>query len=66
MTKPRTQGRRLIALLKRRRMTYMDMLMTQISVSPWKRIRESLKPGEQVLKRVDASGRTTWAVVAKA
>lgn len=60
-----TQGRQLIALLKRRRMSYMDMLMTRISVSPWKRIAESLKPGESLNKAL-IGGRTYWSVRGKA
>ncbi len=43
-----TQGRRLIAILKRRGMTMMDLIQTGISVCPWKRIAESLKPGERL------------------
>lgn len=38
----RTQGQRLIALLKQRAMTYMEMYQTGISTSPHKRIMETL------------------------
>ena len=57
-----TQGRRLIARLKRSPHTYMEMLMLGWSVSPWKRIRESLAVGEKLVKGRDKSGRTTWSV----
>jgi hypothetical protein len=60
-----TQGRRLIAMLKRRGMTTMDMLLTAVSVSPWKRIGESLRPGEQLLKRKNNQGRTVYRVIGK-
>lgn len=57
-----TQGRALIAELKRRPHTYMDMLRHGISISPWKRIKECLAENEQVVKAQDAKGRTTWRV----
>ena len=57
-----TQGRRLIALLKRRAMTYLEMNMLGLSVSPHKRILESLGPDERLVKGRDKSGRTTWSV----
>lgn len=46
-----TQGRRLIAMLKKRGMTTLEMLQTGISVAPWKRIAECLAPHEQLVKR---------------
>ena len=58
-----TQGRALIAHLKRRAMTYLEMNMLGISVSPHKRVMESLQDGEQLVKAPDAKGRTTWRVV---
>ena len=63
MTKPATQGRRLIAALKRRAHTYREMLQACESTAPWKRIEESLKPHEQVVKgkRGDL---VTWRVIA--
>jgi hypothetical protein len=57
-----TQGRRLIALLKRRGMTTMQMLMTGISVSPWKRISECLKDGEKIIKARRGDGLTVYRV----
>jgi hypothetical protein len=44
----KTQGRKLIALLKQRPMTTMELLQTGISTCPWKRIRESLQEGEEL------------------
>jgi hypothetical protein len=58
-----TQGRLLIAALKRRPHTYMDMLKHGISCSPWKRIAESLRSEECIVKRMDGQGRTTWRVI---
>lgn len=37
-----TQGQRLIALLKKHAMTYLEMQMTGISTSPHKRVAETL------------------------
>lgn len=58
-----TQGRLLIERLKKKPHTYMDMLMVGISVSPWKRICESLRYGEQLVKMKNARGLTTWRVI---
>lgn len=63
-----TQGRELIARLKRKPHTYLDMLGYCVSTSPWKRVAECLRPGEQLVKgRKLAGGRhlTTWRVVEK-
>lgn len=57
-----TQGRKLIALLKRRSMTTMDMLRTEISVSPWRRISESLKPCERLEKVKNKRGLFVYRV----
>jgi hypothetical protein len=63
-----TQGRRLIAALKRKPMTYGEMQRLGISTSPQKRITESLAAHEQIVKgkRWIAGSRylTTWKVVA--
>ncbi len=64
MKKKLCQGRRLIALLKRKRMTYMEMLDTRISLSPWRRVTECLADHEQVIKAVDSRGLMTWRVIA--
>lgn len=57
------QGRRLIALLKRRPMTYMQMLATGISTSPWKRVKECLAPHEFVARSLNKDGLVMWSVV---
>lgn len=58
-----TQGRRLIAALRRRAMTYGDMQDMKISTSPQKRVLESLRDDEQVIKSKDARGLVRWRVV---
>jgi hypothetical protein len=45
-----TQGRKLIALLKKRGMSTMDMQMTGISSCWHKRVREQLRPNEELTK----------------
>jgi hypothetical protein len=57
-----TQGRRLIEALKTRRMTYLEMNLLGISVSPHKRIMESLRPDE-VLQKARIDGKTYWKVI---
>lgn len=57
-----TQGRRLIRLLKRRGMTTLEMLQTGISVAPWKRIAESLRPNEVLLKQPNGRGLNVYRV----
>lgn len=57
-----TQGRRLIALLKNRYMTYGEMLRTGISLCPWKRVEECLADDERIIK-AQRSGLTAWHVV---
>lgn len=57
-----SQGRRLIAMLKRQGMTTMEMLQTGISVSPWKRISESLKPSERLVKAKNERGLLVYRV----
>ena len=58
-----SQGRRLVALLKRKQCTYREMLQASESYSPWKRVKEALRPDEQIVKgkRGDL---VTWRVVA--
>jgi hypothetical protein len=58
-----TQGRRLIALLKRKGHTTMDLLQTGVSVAPWKRIAESLQPGERLVKKKNDRGLLVYRVV---
>ena len=58
-----TQGRLLIAALKRKPHTYMQMLAHGVSVSPWKRVSEALREGEQLVKGKNRQGLTTWRVI---
>ena len=58
-----TQGRELIEKLKRRPMTYREMLNASASLSPWKRVKECLRVGERVVKSWNRGGLTTWRVV---
>jgi hypothetical protein len=64
-----TQGRQLIAALRRKPHTYgemMQVLMWQ-STSPWKRAVEALKEDEQIVKGkrhiIGSRYLTTWRVV---
>ena len=58
-----TQGRAIIAILKRRAMTYGDMQALGISTSPQKRVAETLLPTEQLIKAKNGAGLVTWRVV---
>lgn len=66
MSQHATQGRTLIAALRKRPHTYLDMLAHCVSTSPWKRIAETLRPTEKLVKgtrRVGDRYLTTWRVV---
>ena len=58
-----THGRLLIAALKQRPHTYMEMLKHGVSTSPWKRVAECLRFDEQLVKAPNKRGLTTWRVV---
>lgn len=58
-----TQGRCVIAALKRRPHTYMEMLALGVSTSPWKRATECLRFGEIIDKGTNKRGLTTWRVL---
>jgi hypothetical protein len=58
-----TQGRRLIAALKRKPHTYLEMLLLGISTAPWRRVMEKLLPEEQVIRAKGADGLVRWRVV---
>lgn len=58
----KTQGRKLITLLKQRPMTTMELLKTGISTCPWKRVSESLEEGEILTKRKNARGLNVYRV----
>lgn len=57
-----TQGRRLIEILKRRPMTYLEMQLTGISTSPQKRVVECLREDECIVKLKRADGLVCWRV----
>jgi hypothetical protein len=59
----KTQGRKLIEVLKRQPLSYWDMLNLNISMSPWKRVVESLAPDEELVKGTHYDGFVTWRVV---
>jgi len=57
-----TQGRLLIERLKRHEHTYLEMLEYGISTSPWRRVLESLRDDEKLVKG-KYRGLVTWKVV---
>ena len=60
-----TQGRRLIAALKKKPHTYLEMQMLGISTSPQKRVMESLQEWEYVDRRyklINGRKLVTWQV----
>ena len=57
-----TQGRRIIAHLKHRPMTYGEMQRLGISTSPQKRVVESLAEDERIIKS-RVGGLVRWRVV---
>jgi hypothetical protein len=59
-----TQGRRIIAALKRRALTYGEMQRLGVSTSPQKRVVEQLREDEQVVKSRGADGLVRWRVIA--
>ncbi len=62
MKQCQTQGRALIQRLKRSPHSYFDMLRYGLSCSPWKRVKEALRPDEALIKGTNRRGLTTWAV----
>lgn len=61
-----TQGRCLIEALKKRPMTYGDMLALGLGNSPWKRVMEALDESrEQLLKSPGPDKLLRWRVVPK-
>jgi hypothetical protein len=64
--KERTQAERLFTLLRRKSMTYMDLMLTGISTCPHKRLSEGahlLRDSERLMRSKDAKGRVTFRVV---
>jgi hypothetical protein len=62
----RTQGQIVVAALKRRWMSYSDMLALGISLCPWKRVPDAIPHGYELKKRTNAKGLTEWRVVRRA
>ena len=61
-----TQGRCIIAELRARPLTYRQMLNLGAGNSPWKRVAETLRPDEELVKGVHhPSNCVTWRVVRK-
>jgi hypothetical protein len=58
-----SQGRRIIAALKRKALTYGEMQRLGISTSPQKRVMECLRWPETVRRDRRADGLVTWRVV---
>ena len=58
-----SQGRRLIALLKRRSYTSMELLQTGISVCWWRRVSECLADHEQLYSVKGRDGLLRYRVV---
>ena len=56
------QGRRIIAALKRKPHTYMQMIALGVSSCPWRRAQECLSPTEQIHKAKNKAGLITWRV----
>ena len=56
------QGRAVIAVLKRRALTYSEMLDLKQGNSPWKRVSENLGPDEELHKAYNRQGLITWRV----
>ena len=59
-----TQGRLVIAELKRKPMTYRQMLNLGCGNSPWRRVTECLDDSrEQLVKVTGADGLVRWRVI---
>jgi hypothetical protein len=67
MSKRKTQGRAIIEALKRRPLTYLEMIQLGQGLSPWKRVKESLHENEQVLVTdMYDDGLVRWQVLTNA
>ena len=64
MKDKRSQGRRLISLLKQRYHSGLELQMTGISLCWWKRVDECLAPFEALKKVKGSDGRLRYRVVA--
>jgi hypothetical protein len=60
-----SQGQQLLQAIRRRAMTYGDLLALGISTCPWRRLEEAkhhLKPGERIVRGTNRRGLVTFAV----
>ena len=64
MSKRTTQGRQVIAALKRKPHTYRDMLALGCGLSPWKRAMECLKDHEEIIRTTGKDGLVRWRAIA--
>lgn len=62
MSCKRTQGQIIVSELKRRWMSYSDMLALNVSLCPWKRVADAIPHGYELKKRTNAKGLTEWRV----
>lgn len=61
-----TQAETLFRLLRRRAMTYLELQLTGISTSAWRRLSEEehkLAPKEKLVRKKDCAGRVAFRVV---
>lgn len=58
MNTQKRQGDILVAMLKKRGMTTLELLQAGVSVCPWKRVRECIPPG-WMLDKTGKRGRLT-------
>lgn len=61
--KKTTQGRRIIAMLKRRALTSMQILQTGISTCWWKRLAETIQDGEALVATKGRDGLNRYRVI---
>lgn len=61
----KTQGQKLVSILKRRWMTYGDMEDLKVSTCPWKRVKDAIPEGHALSKRTNANGLIEWRIVRK-
>jgi hypothetical protein len=61
-----TQGQTLLQAIRKRAMTYGDLLALGVSTCPWRRLQEAerhLKPGERIVRKTNARGLVTLRAV---
>jgi hypothetical protein len=64
----KTQAEKLLHHLRRRPMTYMELISLGISVCPWRRlspdeVEPHLRPGEKISRKLNGRGLVTLRVV---